>query len=230
MRRALAALAAVAVTLAAAPAAAADPPLSAVGHEISGVGPDGLGHWVVRYQRLAGSGPIIDRINEVIDAEARGQVSTYDASASKTTDWTLDIDGVLGFRPVTVSALFTGLYDTDLPNMPFHTVGTRVFDTRSGILISWDNLFVNKQEGLNRLSEATREILPQTYAPPSRTGVWQFGSEIAPVDANYRYWIPTDGGIELHFADWQFGRGQSWITVPWERVRDLIAPEFQAII
>ena len=71
----------------------------------------------------------------MIDAEARGQVATYEPSATKTNPWTLDIDGVLRKRPVTISALFTGEYHTDQPNMPFHAVATRVFDCRSGALI-----------------------------------------------------------------------------------------------
>ncbi len=197
---------------------------------IAGVSPDRLGNWTVRYERIAGGNPgIAEAINGVIDAEARGQVATYEPSASKTTAWTLDIDGKVLQRPVTISTVFTGEYDTDLPNMPFHAVATRVFDCRSGILIDWDNLFVDKKAGLARLSEQTAKILPTVYAPPSNPGLWQFGSEIAPVDANYRYWVPTGQGIELHFPDGQFGRGVAVITVPWPELRDLIAPEFQAI-
>ncbi|BBZ00590.1 hypothetical protein MCHIJ_00270 [Mycolicibacterium chitae] len=201
-----------------------------VGETITGVSPDQLGHWTVRYQRVAGGNPAIaDAINGVIDAEARGQVATYEPSASKTTAWTLDVDGKVLQRPVTISTVFTGEYGTDLPNMPIHAVATRVFDCRSGILIDWDNLFVDKKAGLARLSEQTAKILPTVYAPPSNPGRWQFGSEIAPVDANYRYWVPTGQGIELHFPDGQFGRGVAVITVPWPELRDLIAPEFQAI-
>ncbi len=200
------------------------------GAAMTGVSPDQLGNWTVRYERVEGGNPAIaEAINGVIDAEARGQVATYEPSASKTTEWTLDVDGKIMKLPVTISTLFTGEYNSNLANMPFHGVATRVFDCRSGILIDWDNLFVDKMAGLTRLSEQTAKILPTVYAPPSNPGVWQFGSEIAPVDANYRYWVPTGEGIELHFPDWQFGRGLAVITVPWAQIRDLIAPEFQAI-
>jgi len=201
-----------------------------IGAMISGMSWDRLGNWIVRYERVGGPDPaIVNAINEVIEAEARGQVATYEPSATKTQPWTLDVNGALTFREITVSALFIGEYDTDMPNMPIHTVGTRVFDNRSGILISWDNLFIDKKAGLARLSELTKTILPTVYAPPRRVGVWQFGSEIAPVDDNFRFWIPTAGGIELHFPDGQFGRGEAVITVPWAAVADLIAPEFQPI-
>jgi hypothetical protein len=36
-------------------------------------------------------------------------------------------------------------------------------------------------------------------------------------------------GIELHFPDYQFGRGLKVITVPWASTVDLIAPEFLPI-
>lgn len=206
-------------------------PYAPVADSIAGKSPDNLGDWIVRYERIAGGNPdIAEAINGIIDAEARGQVATYEPSGSKTLPWTLNIDGRVLRRAVTISELFTGEYNDGQPNMPFHAVATRVFDCRSGILIDWDNLFTNKLAGLTKLSEETKRIIPTVYAPPSRPGVWQFGSEVAPVDANFRYWLPTDQGIELHFPDWQFGRGVAVITVGWAAVKDLIVPEFQAII
>ncbi|OBF10004.1 hypothetical protein A5727_22090 [Mycobacterium sp. ACS4331] len=180
-----------------------------------------MGNWRVDYQRVVGGDPVIaDRINEVIDAEARGQVATYEPSATKTHPWTLNIEGTLQFAPMTVSALFTGIYDTDLPNMPIETVATRVFDNRSGILLSWDNLFIDKQAGLNRLSALTRAAMPGR----------QWGSEVAPVDDNFRYWLPTADGIDLHIPHGQFGRGVTVVSVPGAAIADLIAPVFARLI
>ncbi|MCX2714885.1 DUF3298 domain-containing protein [Mycolicibacterium sp. J2] len=198
---------------------------------ISTTTPDQLGNAIVRYERVAGGDPeIAHSINEVIDAEARGQVATYGPSGSKTLPWTLNVQGKLAKRPVTISALFTGEYTDPQPNMPFHAIATRVFDCRSGALIDWDNLFLDKKIGLARLAQQTTEIIPTIYAPPAHPGVWQFGSEVAPIDANYRYWIPSNAGIELHFPDWQFGRGVTVLTVPWSNIDDLIVPELRPII
>lgn len=197
---------------------------------IAGSSPDSLGAWTVRYERVTGGDPAIaEAINDVIDAEARGQVATYEPSATKTNPWTFNSTGTLSVRPITVAELFVGEYTTDMPNMPFHAVATRVFDSRSGILIDWDNLFTDKRAGLVRLAEQTRQILPTRYQAP-RPGGWQFGNEIAPIDINFKYWLPTAQGIELHFGDYQFGRGLPVITVPWHTVADLIAPEFAPIM
>ena len=75
------------------------------------------------------------------------------ASASKSSPWTFTTQGRLQFRPMTISELWQGQYNAvELPKMPVDTVATRVFDARSGIQIVWENLFVDEQAGLNRLS------------------------------------------------------------------------------
>ena len=111
---------------------------------------------------------------------------------------------VLQLRPVAVN----------LPNMPIQTVATRVFDARSGVQIVWGNLFRDERDGLTRLSELTKAILPTVYPRPP--GGWeQYSAGMAPVDINFKYWVPTTGGVELHFPDYQFGRGLHTITIPW---------------
>lgn len=190
-----------------------------------------LGDWVVNYERLGGGDPAItDAINRILDDEAGGQVWLYAASASKSSPWTFRTQGRLLFRPVTISALFLGQYNAvELPNMPVDTVATRVFDSRSGIQIVWDNLFIDKQAGLNRLSDLTKQILPAAYPNPPVGGWAEYGSSMAPIERNFKFWIPTAEGIELHFPEGQFGRELRVITLPWNGVRDVIAPVFLPI-
>ncbi len=213
------------------PAAVAEPGYTAVPALLDAESPGGLGHWTVEYEKVAGGDPAVaGAINRILDDEAHGQVWLYGASASKTSPWTLNTQGRLLFRPPTISALFTGRYDAvELPNMPVDTVATRVFDSRSGIQIVWSNLFVDERAGLARLSELTRQILPATYPTPPLGGWDEYRGAMAPVERNYKYWIPTDAGIELHFPDRQFGRGVRAITIPWAAVSDLIAPEFAVL-
>ncbi|MCV7318314.1 hypothetical protein AWB99_15635 [Mycolicibacterium confluentis] len=190
-----------------------------------------MGDWTVNYEKVAGGDPAIaDTINRILDDEANGQVWLYAASASKTSPWTFHTQGRLLFRPMTISALFLGQYDAvNLPNMPVDAVATRVFDSRSGIQIVWDNLFVDRQAGLVRLAELTKQILPATYPTPPLGGWAEYSPSMAPIERNYRFWIPTAAGIELHFLEGQFGRERRTITIPWAGVSDLIAPAFAGI-
>jgi hypothetical protein len=202
---------------------------AAVPGVITGTSPDGLGVWGVHYQRIDGGNPdTAATINAGIDAEAMREVqqATWDASTKRR--WRFDATGTASFRQITVSELFVGEYDTDEPNMPFHTVAAVVFDNRSGIPVVWDNLFRDKNAGLTRLSEQTAAILPTVYAQLHAEEWHQ--SAFAPIAINFKYWIPTEQGIELHFPDYQFGRGLKVITVPWANVSDLIAPEFLSIM
>ncbi|MGE2714135.1 DUF3298 domain-containing protein [Mycolicibacterium litorale] len=194
----------------------------------AGVSPQGPGEWTVNYEKVAGGDPAITGpINRILDDEANGQVWLYAASASKSSPWTFRSQGRLLFRPMTISALFTGRYHaTELPNMPVDAVATRVFDSRSGVQIVWDNLFVDGQAGLVRLSELTKKILPAAYPTPPLGGWAEYGTGWAPLKRNFRFWLPSADGIELHFPDGQFGRGVHTITVPWPAVADLVAPAF----
>jgi hypothetical protein len=224
----------VTITLAGVNAASTEPVASAAGFTavpdvIAGRSPDDLGTWNVHYQRIDGGNPdAAIAINEGIDAEVTRQVQRQTWDASTRRPWTFGATGTAYFHTITVSELFVGKYDTDEPNMPIDTVAAVVFDNRSGIRITWNNLFRDASAGLNRLSERAAAILPTVYAEP-HPGYWRTSGAFAPLDINFNHWIPTEQGIELHFPDYQFGRGLKVITVPWAQVADLIAPEFQPI-
>ena len=49
------------------------------------------------------------------------------------------------------------------------------------------------------------------------------------VAKNFANWIPTAAGIELHFADGQFGHGSPVITVPWSALLDVLASDMTAL-
>ncbi len=197
---------------------------------ISGKSPDQLGTWTVHYQRVAGGDEAVTgRINEHLDAEANRQVQQATWDGSTRHPWTFDSNGTLTIGTVAVSELFTTQYNTNEPHMPVLSVASMVLDGRSGVRITWDNLFVDKQAGLSRLSEAT-EAAMAAVAPPTWLRDWRLRGEFAPIDINYRAWIATAEGIELHFPQYQFGGGLKAVTVPWARVADLIAPEFAPIM
>ncbi|MGV0852408.1 DUF3298 domain-containing protein [Mycolicibacterium phlei] len=224
------------VLLGVAPAAHADTTSSGVTYTVvpdvrAGTSPQGPGEWTVAYEKLAGGDPAVtDAINRILDDEADGQVWLFAASASKSSPWTFRTQGRLQFRPLTIAELWQGRYHTvELPNMPVDTVATRVFDARSGIQIVWSNMFVDEQAGLARLGELTSAILPATYPDPPLGGWGEYYAGWAPIERNFRFWIPTEAGIQLFFPEGQFGREVRTITIPWSGVIDLIAPEFAAI-
>jgi hypothetical protein len=202
----------------------------AVPSVISGNSPDQLGTWTVHYQKVDGGDPVLsDQINDHLDAEANREVqqATWDGSTKRP--WTFDADGTLRVGPMTVSEVFVAQYNTSEPRMPIQSVASIVCDSRGGAPITWDNLFVDKEAGLKRLGDATADALA-TVAPPDHVRDWRRQGQFAPVDINFKVWIPTAQGIELHFPEFQFGGGLKVITVPWTTVADQIRPEFTPII
>jgi hypothetical protein len=229
----LAAVAAVTVTSVAVPEA--EPIAHAAGFlaapsVISGNSPDQLGTWTVHYQRVDGGDPVLaDQINDRLDAEANREVQQATWDGSTRRPWTFDAEGTLHVRPMTVSEVFVGQYNTDEPHMPIQSVASIVCDSRGGVPITWDNLFVDKQAGLTRLGDATAAALA-AVARPDHVRDWRRQGQFAPVDINFKAWIPTPQGIELHFPEFQFGGGLKMVTVPWATVADQIRPEFAPIM
>lgn len=196
---------------------------------ISGSSPDGLGTWTVHYQRLDdGDSPLAQVINDHIDAEAHREVTQATWDGSTRRPWTFDATGTIDVRATTVSEVFVGSYNTAEPHMPMQTVGTVVCDARDGSVITWDRLFADKTAGLSRLGERTEAQLA-AVASPTQLRDWRRSGQFAPVDVNFKYWVPTPEGLALQIPEVQFGRGLMVITVPWAEVQDLIAPEFAAI-
>jgi hypothetical protein len=203
---------------------------TAVPSVISGKSPDELGTWTVHYQHVDGGDPAVGaEINEHLDAEADREVqqATWDGSTKRP--WTFDANGMVHVGPMTVSEIFVGQYNTDEPNMPMRSVASVVCDGRNGAPITWDNLFLDKQAGLTRLANETAASLGAA-APPEHIRDWQRQGQFAPIDINFKAWIPAADGIQLHFPEFQFGRGLKVVTVPWTKVADQIRPEFAPIM
>lgn len=197
---------------------------------ISGNSPDQLGVWTVHYQRVTGGDEAMTgQLNDHLDAEANREVQQATWDGSTKHPWTFDSNGTLHVGAMTVAELFVGQYNTNEPHMPVQSVYSVVCDSRSGSIITWGNLFVDKQAGLSRLGEATEAALA-AVAPPDRVRDWRRQGQFAPVDINFKAWIPTAQGIELHFPEYQYGAGLKAVTVPWAKVADLIAPDFAPIM
>ncbi|MEB3050813.1 RsiV family protein [Mycolicibacter sp. MYC123] len=195
---------------------------------ISGSSPDGLGTWAVHYQRLGTDDATAGIINDHIDAEANREVTQAVWDGSTRRPWTFDAAGTVSIRATTVSEVFVGSYNTAEPHMPMQSVGSVVCDAGSGDIITWDNLFGDKTAGLIRLGEQV-EVQVSKVVSPTQLRDWRRAGQFAPVDVNFKHWIPTDQGIEFHFPPGQFGPGVKIVTVPWSAIHDQIVPRYLSI-
>lgn len=133
----------------------------------------------------------------------------------------------VSFRPTVIAQVLNGGYYHEGGAHPVDYVTTIVIDTRTAAPITLDDLFADKQAGLDRLSEQTKLIFPRKYG--NGTPMPDTPSN-APASANFENWIPTAAGLELHFKEDQFGPGlMPVITVPWSELTALLAPDMKVL-
>lgn len=148
------------------------------------------------------------------------------AEAAPDVEWLFESKPTVTFRTAAIAELIEGVYSAKQAAHPVNHVNTIVIDSRTAKPITLGDLFANQQDGLNRLSQQTKLIFPQLYGGPSPMAD-EPGNQ--PVAANFANWIPTATGMELHFADYQFGHGLPVITVPWAALDDVLAPDMTAL-
>ncbi|MFL0243291.1 DUF3298 domain-containing protein [Mycobacterium sp. SMC-17] len=184
-----------------------------------------VGGWQMTVAQLSGGN---DAVTTVFNAASR--------ASGKTMADMLDADRVIRgrsgfttrpavtFRPTAVSQVLTGTYYWRPSAHPVNYVTTVVIDTRTATPITLGDLFSDTRAGLDRLSQLTKSIFPSVYGT-------SMGDERgnAPVETNFHNWIPNATGLEIHFADGQFGHGLPVITVPWSQLNDLLAPDMKVL-
>lgn len=183
--------------------------------------------WRVDVGQLSGAdNTVTTAFNGASIASAKTMVDMLDRDHVIRTDASFKAQAAVTFRPTAVSQVLTGVYFHEGAAHPLDYVTTIVIDSRTASPITLDNLFTDKQAGLNRLAEQTKIFFPQTWggdAPmPDQPGN-------APREANFHNWIPTAAGVEIHFEDYQFAHGQPVITVPWAQLTDVLAPDMQVL-
>lgn len=194
---------------------------------ISGATPDGGGRWNAEVGQLSGGDPRVAEVfNNAADASARQQIERARADADSIPDWTFEVKPELTFRPTAVAQLLTGVYYAKGAAHPTNYVSSVVIDSRTAKPITLTDLFADEREGLVRLSEQTKQIWPTVYGDGEPMAD-EPGNQ--PIAENFANWIPTAEGMELHFADYQFGHGLPVITVPWSSLTDVLAPDMAAL-
>jgi hypothetical protein len=198
-----------------------------------GATPDGHGHWHIRRAHLTGQNTsgdpaMIAAFNQANDAcAARLLDQVRSETASGWWQWSFEVKPTVTFRPTAISELLVGVYDARQAAHPVDYLGTIVIDSRTAQPITLKTLFNNESRGLQRLSEQTQLIWPTVYGrvgPPTPDP-----SGLQPREENFANWIPTATGMEIHFADYQFGHGLPIITIPWTALTDVLAPTMTAL-
>src|ERR1700722_5149481 len=200
-----------------------------------GATPDGHGHWHVHTGQLtgqnAGGDPaVVTAFNSASDASAQGLLDHSRADARPAWwDWTFDVKPTVTFRPTAIAELLVGTYYSAQAAHPVNYVSTIVIDSRTAQPITLKALFSNEPHGLQRLSEQTKLIWPTAYGHGGNEPMPdERGNQ--PREENFANWIPTATGIEIHFADSQFGHGLPVITIPWTALADVLAPDMTALV
>jgi hypothetical protein len=209
-------------------AAVADTGMSnGVTYTVSSMSVDPGNAWKLEVGQISGGdSSVATAFNAASVASGRTMAGMLDRDEVIRDDATFGSRPSVSFRPTAVSQVLSGVYFHKGAAHPLDYVTTVVIDSRNASPITLDDLFTDKQAGLNRLSEQTKLIFPK---------VWGGGAPMpdlggnAPVAENFHNWIPTADGLEIHFEDYQFAHGQPVITVPWSQLTDVLAPDMQVL-
>lgn len=192
-----------------------------------GATPDGSGKWALVVDVVSGGDDrVADALNRAVQASASQQLESFKRDAGSDGTWSFDTDPTLHFGGASIAELITGTYMRAGAAHPLLSTGTVVIDSRSATPITLGDLFTDKDAGLEQLSEQSKLLLPAVLSIPAPMGD-EPGN--APTEANFANWIPTPAGMEIHFADYQFGHGRPMITVPWAALDGLLAPSMEAL-
>jgi hypothetical protein len=197
---------------------------------IDGTTPDGAGRWHALVGRLSGGDTAVaEAFNQSSEASAHQQIDHARSDADGVRGWNFELKSAVTFRPNAIGELVSGVSYTKGAAHPTDYVSTVVIDSRTARPITLSDLFSDQQSGLDRLSEQTKLIWPEVYSPGGAGPPMLDEPGNRPVPQNFANWIPTTAGIELHFADGQFGHGLPVITVPWSTLSDVLAPDMKAL-
>ncbi len=186
-----------------------------------------IGGWQVAVGQLSGgNNSVTTAFNNASRASGKTMADMLDADHVIRSESGFTARPTVNFRPTAVAQVLTGTYYWRLAAHPLNYITTIVIDTRTAAPITLRDLFSDTQSGLDRLSQLTKSIFPAVYGNGAPMGD-EPGN--APIETNFDNWIPAASGLEIHFADGQFGHGLPVITVPWSQLTDLLAPDMQVL-
>lgn len=190
-------------------------------------GDNGRARYDVLVPQVDGGDPAVAaEFDESMRAALQDQIDGW--PGERFTLESTDRSAVVHIGSRVVSGLLVTSWNADPPGAhPTPLVATVVIGDDAQP-ITLDLLFPDLQAGLQRLSEESARLLPATGAGP------EFAREgIEPKAENFANWVATPDGMEIHFTDYQVGPhaiGLVVVTVPWERLADVVAPELLGVV
>ncbi|MET7767350.1 RsiV family protein [Nocardia sp. NPDC005366] len=234
MRKLAAALAVAAVMTAMMTACAAGVESGAAAVPPAGA-PTAPGGYSATTVRLTGPGYEVDVPQVAGGAEAAR--NEYNAvMRALAQKWIDQVDGTTTLSPgagqVTylgtraISGLFVVSVYGEGAAHPNNAYGTHVIDARTGREITLRDLFIDVRQGLSVLADQAAVEVPRT-----RAGDQYSKSGIEATEYNYRLWLATPGGMEIHFGEISsHAAGDIVITVPWSKLDSVLNPGLRDIV
>ncbi len=109
---------------------------------------------------------------------------------------------------------------------PNNALETHVTNADTGAPITLTDLFTDVQAGLDVLAEQAAIEVPKT-----RAGDTYSKSGIEAAEFNYRLWLATPGGMEIHFGEIaSHAAGDIVITVPWSKLASVLKPGIREVV
>lgn len=181
----------------------------------------------VEIPQISGGDPaVVDEFNESTRAALQDLI---DGPGTERYTLSTGTHEVTRIGEHVVAGLLVTSYNMNPPGAhPTAIVSTVAVNTDDATPITLQDLFPDLQAGLDRLSEQSALLLPETAAGPDYVA-----EGIAPEEINFANWLPTPEGMDIHFGDYQVGPhaiGLVTVTVPWDDLDDVMDPAIVPVV
>lgn len=234
MRKFAAALAVAGVMTASLTACAAGVETTTHTSTVAGVPQAGSGYTATSL-RLQGPGYKVD-VPQVAGGSDAARTEFNDAMRALAQQWidrvetTTTIDPGNGQVTYTGTRVISGLLVVTVYNEgaahPNSFQESHVTNADTGRALTLSDLFVDLQAGLNVLADQAAIEVPKT-----RAGDTYSKSGIEADEFNYRLWLATPGGMEIHLGEIaSHAAGDIAITVPWSALDSVLKPGIREVV
>ncbi|MEV0340458.1 DUF3298 domain-containing protein [Nocardia sp. NPDC050713] len=173
--------------------------------------------YVLDVPRVAGDDPAAAAFNAGMRAAARFWIDQVDSRTTLAPG-----PGQVTYVGTRVlSGLLSVSVNTGDTQVALRT--SHVTDARTGRTITLADLFTDLDRGLDTLATRAAALLPQNAELPAST--------LEPAEYNYRVWLATPAGMEIHFgAPAERISGDVVVTVPWYQLETVLTPGIRDIV